>query len=79
MVISDTENIARAGVAFAIPVHPGSWPSLTAHWCRRSNGHCPPYLYRGNRRRHSITLYNNLNAALTAQILTAVNASFLGA
>jgi hypothetical protein len=74
LLLSDEDYLARAGIAFIVPVHPGPPPlpvgaaAVIAVALR---------VYTDTIA--DVTLYNNLNAALTAQILSAVNASFLSA
>lgn len=69
MAILNADYIARVGVPFVIPRHPG-----------------PPPIAAGTAaaisvalRAYTDALYNNLRAARTAQILTAINPSFLSA
>jgi hypothetical protein len=75
LLLSDEDYLARAGIAFIVPVHSGPPPlpvgaaAVIAVALR---------VYTDTIA--DVTLYNNLNAALTAQILSAVkNASFLSA
>ena len=74
MVMNDADYLARAGVAFVVPVHPGPPPppigaaAVIAVALR-------VYMDAVD----DVTLYTRLSAALTAQILLAVNASFLNA
>jgi hypothetical protein len=74
MVMSDANYLAPAGVAFAIPVHPGPPPPPVGAAAVIA---IATLLY--TEAIADVTLYNNLSAALTAQILTAVNSSFLSA
>ena len=76
MLLSEADYVARTGVAFIIPVHPGPAP-------------LPPVNATAAQIAETLRVYNEaiadddkytrLSAALTAQILTAVNASFLSA
>jgi hypothetical protein len=74
MVMSDADYLACAGVAFATPVHPGPPPPPVGAVAAIAIA-----LRTYTEEIADITLYNNLSAALTAQILTAVYASFLSA
>jgi hypothetical protein len=74
MVKSDADYLARAGIAIAIPVHPGPPPPPVGAAAAIAIA-----LRIYTEAITDVTLYNNLSAALTAQILTAVNASFLNA
>ena len=62
------------GVAFKIPVHPGPPPAAVG-----AAAVVTIALRVYTEAIADITLYNNVSAALTAQILNAVNASFLSA
>ena len=74
-MLTSANYIARVGIPFAIPVHPGPPPeaegtaAVIAIAVRNYN----------NDALADVTLYNNLHTALTAQIILAVNASFLSA
>ena len=74
MVMTDAEYLARAGVAFAIPLHPGPPPAPVGAAAAIAVG-----LRIYTDAVDDATRYNNLAAALTSQILTAVNTSFLSA
>ena len=73
-MLTPADYLARIGVPFIIPVHPGPPPeaegtaAVIAIAVRNYNDALA-----------DVTLYNNLRAALTAQILLSVNASFLSA
>jgi hypothetical protein len=74
ILLSDAEYIARVGVAFEVPLHPGPPPDAV--------GTAAAIAVAIRAYTNALTdasLYNNLRAALTAQILTAINASFLSA
>jgi hypothetical protein len=71
MVMSDANYLAPAGVAFAIHVYPGPLPPPVGAAAAMA---IATLLY--TEAIADVTLYNNLSTALTAQILTAVNASF---
>ena len=66
ILITSAEYLARVGIPFTTPVHPGPPPAAEGTAVRNYNDALA-----------DVTLYNNLRAALTAQILIAVNASFL--
>ena len=72
MVLDDAEYLARAGVAFEIPVHPGPPPQPLG-----AAAAIAVALRIHTEAIDAVTLYNNLSAALTSQLLNAVNASFL--
>jgi hypothetical protein len=74
MVMSEVEYLARANVPFIVPLHPGP-PPLAAGTAAVIAVALNIY----NSAIKDVNLYNDLTAALTAQILTAVNASFLSA
>ena len=74
MLLSDADYLARAGTAFVIPVHPGPPPLPVG-----TSAVIAVALRAYTDALADVTLYNNLSAALTSQILTAVNASFLSA
>ncbi|KAI2496141.1 hypothetical protein MHU86_18372 [Fragilaria crotonensis] len=74
ILLSDADYIARVGVAFIIPVHPGP-PPIAAGTAAAISVALRAYTDALD----DVALYNNLRAALTAQILTAVNPSFLSA
>jgi hypothetical protein len=74
LLLSEADYIARVGVAFAVPVHPGPPPVAVG-----TAAVVAVAIRAYNEQLADVTLYNNLRAALTAQILTAVNASFLSA
>ena len=75
ILLSPADYLLRAGVPFIVPVHPGPPPEpvgTAAVIGVALRNHAEEALA-------DLALYNNLNAALTAQILSAVNASFLSA
>ena len=74
ILLSDADYIARVGVAFIIPIHPGPPPIAAGTAAAISIALCA-YTDALD----DVALYNNLRAALTAQILTAVHPSFLSA
>jgi hypothetical protein len=74
MLLSDADYLARAGVAFVVPVHPGPPPPPVG-----AAAVIAVAIRTYTEALADVTLYNNLRAALTAQILTAVNLSFLSA
>ena len=76
MLLSDAEYIARAGVPFVVPIHPGAAPDAAAG---ATAAQIAEAIRAYNQAIADVTLYNRLSAALTAQIITAVNASFLSA
>lgn len=77
MLLSEAEYIARTGVPFIIPVHPGAAPDATVG---ATAAQIAEAIRLYNQALTDVTLYSNrLSAALTAQIITAVNASFLSA
>ena len=74
IVMSDAEYLTRAGIPFEIPIHPGPPPPPVGAAAAIS------VLLRIHADAvDDVTRYNNLCAALTAQIISAVNASFLSA
>ena len=74
LLLSKADYVARVGVAFSIPVHPGPHPAAvgTAVVVAVAIRVYTEQLV-------DVSLYNNLRAALTSQILTTVDASFLSA
>ena len=74
LVLSEAAYLARAGVPFLVPVHPGPPPEAVG-----TSAVIAVAIRNYNAALAEVRLYKNLNAALTAQILTAVNASFLAA
>jgi hypothetical protein len=74
ILLSDANYIARVGIAFLIPIHPGPPPVAVGTAAAISIA-----LRAYTEALNDVALYNNLRAALTAQILTAVNPSFLSA
>lgn len=75
IVLNPADYVARVGVPFVIPVHPGPAPEAAAG----TAAVIAVALRNYNDALSDVTLYNSLSSALTAQILTAVNASFLSA
>jgi hypothetical protein len=74
LLLSPEDYLLRVGVPFVIPIHPGPPPELVG----------TAAIIGVALRNHAealadLSLYNNLKAALTAQILLAANASFLSA
>ena len=76
MLLGDAEYLARTGVPFLVPVHPGAAPDAAVG---ATAAQIAEAIRVYNQTLADVTLYNRLSAALTAQILTAVNASFLSA
>jgi hypothetical protein len=76
MLLSDAEYIARARIPFIIPLHPGAAPDAAVG---ATAAQIAEAIRAYNQALADVTLYNCLSAALTAQIITAVNASFLSA
>ena len=76
LLLSDADYLARTGVSFDIPTHPGPAPPnpVGATAAQLAEG-----IRAYNQALADVSLYNRLRSALTAQILTAVNASFLRA
>jgi hypothetical protein len=74
LLLTNADYIARVGVAFAVPLHPGP-PPIAAGTAAAIAVAIRAY----TEALADVTLYTNLRAALTAQILSAVNASFLSA
>lgn len=74
MVLSDADYLARAGVPFEVPVHPGPPPPAVG-----AAAVVAVALRLHTEAINDVTCYNNLRAALTSQLITAVNASFLNA
>ena len=74
MVLSDADYLARAGVPFEVPVHPGPPPLAVG-----AAATVAVALRVHTEAIDNVTCYNNLRAALTSQLITAVNASFLSA
>lgn len=74
MVLSAPDYLLRTGVPFIIPVHPGPPPEATG-----TSATIAVAIRNYNDALTDVTLYNSLSAALTSQILTAVNALFLSA
>ena len=74
MVMNNADYLARSGVNFIVTVHPGPPPVPAG-----AAAVIAVALNVYNDAIKDVTLYNNLSAALTAQILNAVNASFLSA
>jgi hypothetical protein len=76
MLLSDAEYLVRAGVPFIVPRHPGAAPDAAAG---ATAAQIAEAICLYNQAVADVTLYNRLSAALTAQIISAVNASFLSA
>ena len=74
ILLSDADYIARVGIAFVIPVHPGP-PPIAAGTAAAVSVALRAYTDALD----DVALNTNLRSALTAQILTAVNPSFLSA
>ena len=74
MVLSAPDYLLRTGVPFIIPVHPGPPPEAVG-----TSAAIAVAIRNYNDALADVTLFNSLSAALTSQILTAVNASFLSA
>jgi hypothetical protein len=74
MLLSDADYHARAGIPFLVPVHPGP-PPLPVGTAAAIAVALRTYTDALS----DVTLYNALSVALTSQLLTAVNASFLSA
>jgi hypothetical protein len=76
LLLSDTDYLARAGIPFLVPIHPGTAPIAAAAAVAVQIAEA---IRAYNQAIANITLYHRISAALTAQILTAVNSSFLSA
>jgi hypothetical protein len=74
ILLSPADYLLRAGVAFIMPVHPGDPPAPVG-----TAAIIGVALRNYAEALADLATYNNLSAALTAQILAAVNASFLSA
>jgi hypothetical protein len=74
ILLSPEDYLIRAGVPFVIPIHPGPPPAPVG-----AAAVIGVALRNYAEAIADVALYNNLNAALTAQILLAVNSSFLSA
>ena len=74
ILLTNADYIARVGVAFVVPLHPGPPPDAAG-----TAAAVAVAIRTYTDALADVTLYNNLSAALTSQILTAVNASFLSA
>ena len=74
ILLSPADYLIRAGVPFVIPVHPGDPPPAIG-----TAAIIGVALRTYADALADLATYNNLSAALTAQILSAVNASFLSA
>jgi hypothetical protein len=72
ILLSPADYFLRAGFAFIVPTHPGPPPEPVGTAAVIG-------VALRNHALADLAVYNNLNAALTAQILLAVNASFLSA
>lgn len=74
IVLPAAEYITRTGVPFLVPTHPGPPPEAVG-----TSAAIAVAIRNYNDALADVTLYTSLCAALTAQILLAVNASFLSA
>ena len=74
MLLSPADYLLRAGVPFIVPIHPGNPPEPVG-----TAAVIGVALRNYTEALADVALYNNLSAALTSQILKAVNASFLSA
>ena len=74
MVMHDADYLARAGVAFDVPVHPGPPPPPIG-----ASAAIAVALRVYTDAIDDVTLYTRLSAELIAQILNAINPSFLSA
>jgi hypothetical protein len=74
ILLSPADYLLRAGVPFIVPVHPGPPPAPVG-----AAAVIGVALRNYAEALADVALYNSLSAALTAQILAAVNASFLSA
>ncbi len=74
IVLSAPDYLARVGVPFLVPVHPGAPPEAVG-----TSAAIAVAIRNYNDALADVTLYNSLSSALTAQILTAVTSSFLSA
>ena len=73
MLLSEADYVARTGVAFLVPTHPGPAPIAQVG---ATAAQIADALRAYNEAIADDDKYTRLSAALTAQILTAVNASF---
>jgi hypothetical protein len=74
LVLTPTDYLARVGMPFEVPVHPGAPPDAIG-----TTAAIAVAVRNYNDALADVALYNSHCSALTAQILTAVNASFLSA
>jgi hypothetical protein len=74
MLLSDADYFARVGVVFDVPVHPGPPPPPVGAAAVIAVALCSHTDVLAD-----VRLFNNLRAAYTAQILTAVNLSSFSA
>ena len=74
IVLPAADYLARTGVPFIVPIHPGPPPDAVG-----TASTIAVAIRNYNDALAAVTLYNSLSAALTSQILTAVNPSFLSA
>jgi hypothetical protein len=74
LLLSPEDYLLRVGVPFIIPIHPGPPPEPVG-----TAAVIGVALRNHAEALADLSVYNNLKAALTAQILLAVNASFLSA
>ena len=72
IVLPAAEYLDRVGVPFIVPVHPGNPPNALG-----TTNAVAVAIRNYNDTLAAVTLYNSLSAALTSQILSAVNPSFL--
>ena len=74
IVLPAADYLVRTGVPFIVPIHPGPPPDAVGTASTIAIAIC-----NYNDALAAVMLYNSLRAALTSQILTAVNPSFLSA
>ena len=75
-MLCDTGYLARAGIPFLVPIHPSTAPIAAAG---ATAVQIAEAIRKYNQALADIMLYNRISAAFTAQILAAVNSSFLSA
>ena len=74
IVLPAADYLLRTGFPFVVPLHPGQAPEAVG-----TSAAIAVAIRNYNDALADVTLYNSLSAALTSQILTAVNSSFLSA